>query len=74
MLERLAPRPTRFPDETSYRDFVERVVIGAWLARVPDARQDTALVDTLVAQARDDSPPWTLDYVRLNLGARRPAP
>jgi hypothetical protein len=41
------------------------------LARLPrDERQ--AFVNALTVEAAGDSPPYTLDYWRLNISARRP--
>jgi len=68
----LEPAPTRFPDAASFRTFVERVVLHPVLARIPDAPLRERLLDALVESARQDRPPFELDYWRLNLSARRP--
>ncbi|HTK31923.1 MAG TPA: methyltransferase domain-containing protein [Candidatus Saccharimonadaceae bacterium] len=67
----LEPRPTHFAGENAYRAFVEHVVMREWLARLDDATLVEALLDRMCADAARDTPPWTLDYVRLNLSAMR---
>ena len=68
----LEPAPTRFPDPASFRTFIERVVLRPMLARIPDSGLGERFLDALVEQARKDSPPFELDYWRLNLSGRRP--
>jgi trans-aconitate methyltransferase len=67
----LEPRPTHFAGENAYRAFVQYVVLREQLARLDDATLVEALLDRLCAEAARDTPPWTLDYVRLNLSATR---
>lgn len=67
----LEPAPVRFEDPVSYRTFVEHVCLRPYLARLP-ANLQNRLSDTLVNLALADDPPLTLDYVRLNITARRP--
>jgi len=62
--------PTPFPDEATYREFVEKLVFRASLARLPDAATRAAYVDAIVAASAAEDPPFTLDYVRLNIRAR----
>lgn len=67
----LEPRPTRFDDAGAFAAFVETVVMRPWLSRLPEgARRRFVQEATEVAAA--DSPALTLDYVRLNVEARRP--
>jgi trans-aconitate 2-methyltransferase len=68
----LEPAPTRFPDAAAFRTFIERVVLHPVLARITDAGRRERFLDALVDQARNDHPPFELDYWRLNLSARRP--
>ncbi len=68
----LEPAPTRFPDAAAFRTFVERVVLHPVLARIPEAGLRERFLDALVESARQDRPPFELDYWRLNLSARRP--
>ncbi len=69
----LEDAPTTFPDEAAFREFASAVVLRAYLARLPDAEERSELVKAIVAEAATDSPPFTLDYVRLNVDGRRPA-
>jgi trans-aconitate 2-methyltransferase len=64
--------PVVLDDEGAYREFLETVVLGTHLARLPDdvLRQD--FLDRMVAGGATDDPPWSLAYTRLNLQGRRP--
>lgn len=67
----LEPAPTSFADPETYRAFLETVCVREYLARLePAARERFAR--ELTAAAAADTPPYTLDYWRLNLSARRP--
>jgi len=68
----LEPSPTTLPDAAAYRSYLETVVLGVHLARIPAEADRAALLDALTAHAADDDPPFALDYWRLNLRARRP--
>jgi trans-aconitate 2-methyltransferase len=67
----IEPAPTRFADAAAYQEFVRTVILRHHLAALPPALQQRFLDLTTEAAAQDD-PPFTLDYVRLNLRARRP--
>lgn len=69
---RLRAAPTRFEDRAAYREFVEVVVLADYLTRIEAVQEREAFVDTLVAAAAADDPPFVLDYVRLELEATRP--
>ncbi|HEV2105588.1 MAG TPA: methyltransferase domain-containing protein [Candidatus Eisenbacteria bacterium] len=69
----LEPRPTPFADRAAFREFLASVVLADNLARLPDERERAAFVDAVCDAAGADEPPWTLDYVRLNLEATRGA-
>lgn len=64
--------PTPMGDIESYRSFLTNVIMGEHLARLPEARR-SVFIDTLTERAADDDPPWSFDYWRLNIRARRPA-
>jgi SAM-dependent methyltransferase len=68
----LVAAPTRFENEAAWREFVVHVVIPTYLERLPDAKLRDTLLDALASASRHDDPPWTLDYWRLNLSARKP--
>lgn len=67
--------PTPFADAAAYRAFVGSVCLRHDLAALPPGLRDGFLDDvTAMATAtRPGRPPLELDYVRLNLAARRPA-
>lgn len=68
----LEPAPTPFADEHAFREFTDRVVLADYFTRVrAEERED--MLDALCAAAAKDDPPYTLDYVRLNLAAVRPS-
>jgi trans-aconitate methyltransferase len=69
----LEPAMTVIPDPGDYRLFVEHVVFGGHLAKLPDPDVRRRFVDLLVEPAPRDDPPCSLDYWRLNLDARRPS-
>ncbi len=64
----LEDAPTPFVDETTFREFVRTVVLRHHLARLPDDALRTRYLDAVVAHV---APSFELDYVRLNLSARR---
>jgi trans-aconitate 2-methyltransferase len=68
----LAAAPTSLEDRASYRDFLATVCVREHLVRLPELLRD-AFLDHLADRAADDSPPFTLDYWRLNILARKPA-
>jgi trans-aconitate 2-methyltransferase len=68
----LEAAPTTFADAREYEQFIATVCVRLQLARLPmDERR--AFVRQLTREAAEDSPPFTLDYCRLNIAARRPA-
>lgn len=73
----LEPTPTTFASREDYRVFIERVVLGAWMARFTEPgsgprTEAEAFIDILCDLADDDAVPFSLDYVRLNLEASLP--
>lgn len=64
--------PVRQPDAASYREFVEHVICRPHLSHLPGASLQARFMERLTAEAAGDSPPFELDYWRLNLDARRP--
>jgi trans-aconitate 2-methyltransferase len=65
----LEEAPTSFPNEERYRAFLESVVMRPYLARLPTPQLRARFIDILVQQAAIDTPPFTLDYWRLNIRA-----
>ena len=68
----LEPAPATFDDRASFREFVACVCLKDHLTRIPDPDR-ASFLDTLADQAEGDSPPFTLDYWRLNLAGTKPA-
>ena len=68
----LEEAPTTLPDRAAFRDFLSCVCIREHLARLPETERDLFL-DHLADQSAHDDPPFTLDYWRLNIIARKPA-
>jgi trans-aconitate 2-methyltransferase len=67
----LAPAPARFEGATAFGEFVAKVVLRDELARLPEADLRGAYVAAVVDAASRDDPPFELDYVRLDVDARR---
>jgi trans-aconitate 2-methyltransferase len=67
----LEPAPVAFDDPDSYREFVRHVVLRDDLTRLPDDASRDAYVTSVVEAARDDDPPFELDYWRLNADGKR---
>jgi trans-aconitate 2-methyltransferase len=66
----LEAAPTPFPDVAAYAEFVRGVILGAFLARLPEPLH-APFADELARRAALAVPALTLDYVRLNLRATR---
>jgi trans-aconitate 2-methyltransferase len=66
----LEPALTSFPDGEAYADFASTVCLRHHLDRLPPARHSEFL-RRLTELAADDDPPFTLDYWRLNIDARK---
>jgi ubiquinone/menaquinone biosynthesis C-methylase UbiE len=66
----LESTPTRLENEDSYRNFVAVVCLRRQLDLVPEGRRDEFLTHIVQLAATDD-PPFTLDYWRLNIDARK---
>ena len=63
----LEPALTAFEDAAKFSDFVRTVILHRHLERIPDAGLRDAFVEDISQQARQDDPPYSLDYWRLNL-------
>jgi trans-aconitate 2-methyltransferase len=70
----LEPAPTLLANRQEYAEFLTSVIFGTHLARIPDQTLRVQFVTRLTEQAAQDDPPFLLDYWRLNLRGRRPAP
>jgi trans-aconitate methyltransferase len=66
----LAPAPVTLADRASYREFLECVIVRPHLECLP-ADLRVGFLDDLAGEAATDSPPFSLDYWRLNMRARK---
>lgn len=64
--------PTTLATEADYREFVTTVIYHAHLERLPDPSLKQAFIDRVTELSAREDPPFTLDYWRLNISARRP--
>ena len=64
--------PVVQPDASAFAEFVANVVCRPHLACLPDDLLKKAFIDELTVLAAADSPPFELDYWRLNMAARKP--
>jgi len=67
----LEESPTTLDDRASYVDFLSCVCVQHHIERLPMPERGSFL-DALAEQAASDDPPYTLDYWRLNIAARKP--
>ncbi|MFL6333360.1 MAG: class I SAM-dependent methyltransferase [Pyrinomonadaceae bacterium] len=68
----LKPAPTVLSGADEFREFLTTVNMHAHLARLPEGSLRRKFVEALTNQAAQDDPPYSLDYCRLNISARRP--
>ena len=68
----IEPALTVFEDRSSYRDFIRTVIMRPFLAPLPTDEARERMLDGMCDAAAGDDPPWSLDYWRLNMTARRP--
>jgi trans-aconitate 2-methyltransferase len=64
--------PTTLPDRDAYAEFTQLICLRPHLALIPEGERP-AFVNALAEQAAADAEPFTLDYWRLNIAARKPA-
>lgn len=68
----LEQAPATLADEQTFRAFCATITLGPYVQRLPQELKD-AFLDPIVAEFAQDDPPFTLDYWRLNIQARRAA-
>jgi trans-aconitate 2-methyltransferase len=68
----LEAAPTVLPDAPTYHDYLRDVIFGAHLVRLPNDDLRRAFIDALTSAGATDDPPYSLDYWRLNMSAKRP--
>lgn len=68
----LEEAPTTLATEADYREFVTTVIYHPHLALLPSAELKQAFIDRVTELSAAEDPPFTLDYWRLNMAARKP--
>ncbi len=68
----LEEAPVTLASEDDYREFVTTVIYHPHLERLPSAALQQAFIDRVTGLSANDDPPFTLDYWRLNIAARKP--
>jgi trans-aconitate 2-methyltransferase len=68
----LEEAPVALGDAAAFAEFIAVVCIRHHLERLPVERRDS-FTSQLTAAFRHDTPPFVLDYQRLNIAARKPA-
>ena len=66
----LEPAPTTLPGRDAFADFIACVCVRHHVDALPSSER-AAFVDALADAAAGDDPPFTLDYWRLNIAARK---
>lgn len=66
----LEPAPTTLPDRAAFADFIACVCVRHHVDKLPPPARGT-FIDALADAAAGDDPPFTLDYWRLNISARK---
>jgi hypothetical protein len=65
-------KPTAFTNPGEFQQFVASVILQRHLERLPTEDLRQAFLGTLTAECVKATPPLLLDYIRLNLQARKP--
>lgn len=68
----LEEKPTVLADASTYHDFLRDVIFGVHVARISSDELRKRFIDTLTEAGATDDPPYSLDYWRLNMSARKP--
>ena len=68
----LEEAPTTLASEEDYREFVTTVIYHPHLERLPSAELKQTFLNRVTELSANDDPPFTLDYWRLNMAARKP--
>jgi trans-aconitate 2-methyltransferase len=67
----LEEAPTSFTEVARFREFLEKIILRSFVARLGAGVDRDAFLDTIVQHAERDDPPFTLDYWRLNISAAK---
>jgi trans-aconitate 2-methyltransferase len=68
----LEAAPTTLASEADYREFVTTVIYHPHLERLPSVELKQSFIDGVTELSSMEEPPFTLDYWRLNMAARKP--
>jgi trans-aconitate methyltransferase len=68
----IEPAPTTLATEADYREFVTTVIYHPHLERLPSPALKQLFIDRVTELSAAEDPPFTLDYWRLNMSARKP--
>jgi len=68
----LEEAPTKFPNASEFHQFVENVIMRHHLGKIPGSSARQRFMTELTSEFANDDPAFLIDYVRLNLKARRP--
>src|SRR4029453_8253866 len=68
----LEEAPTTLASEADYREFVTTVIYHPHLERLPEASLKHAFIDRVTELAAKEPVPFTLDYWRLKMQAKKP--
>ena len=69
----LEPASFAVSTRQEFQDYLRTFVLHRYLELLPEEGLRDSFVHRLVDASAHDDPPWTLDYWRLNLRARKPA-
>lgn len=67
----LEEAPTPFTEAARFREFLEKIILRSFVARLGATDDRDAFLDAVVQHAERDDPPLTLDYWRLNISAAK---
>lgn len=68
----LEPASYTADGDQEFQQYLRTFILHRHLELLPDEVRRASFVHTLTDAAAHDDPPWTLDYCRLNLRARKP--
>jgi len=68
----LEEAPTTLATEADYREFVTTVIYHPHLERLPEAALKQSFIDRVTELSSREPAPFTLDYWRLNMQAKKP--
>jgi trans-aconitate methyltransferase len=68
----IEPAAFSVPTSQEFEEYLRTFVLHRHLELLPDEQLRQRFLEKLAGVSADDNPPWTLDYTRLNLRARKP--